>query len=215
MPIWFDGEHSHQFTEFENYDWYLWIREFCDDTMIEGTNVGGGWRLIPVHIDSTFSFSENRGFRVMPSVLQDANGNRTWNRDMIELRRGVEYEYIISIMRDGEYMVTSYSMWMQGADTNVEAIALYYELYQVSGLGRNVSDEGYSVMDERLIFFFANFERFVTAYGNFRNVRPPSDWDPTGMPGWVGWDAVVAAGFEPGANPVDSSAPWYTAPPTV
>jgi len=215
MPIWFDGEYSHQFAEFLNFEWYIWVRRLDESTMVFDTSIGGGWERIRAHVDSSFTFGENRGFRFMTHILQDENGNRTWNYDAFNFEVGNEYEYRIGVYADGQHVLTSYSLSFTFTTVSEAAVDLYTELNELTGLGRNIPEVGPNVMDERMIFFFANLDRFIHAYGNFRNVRPPSDWDPTGMPGWIGWDAVVELGFVPGDNPVDTNAPWYTAPPTA
>ena len=212
MPIWFDGEYAHQFVEFLNFDWYIWVRRLDESTMVFDTSIGGGWERIRAHVDSSFTFGDNRGFRFMTHILQDENGNRTWNNDAFDFQIGNEYEYRISIYADGQHVLTSYSLSFTFTTVSETAVDLYTELYQLTGLGRNIPEVGQNVMDERMIFFFANFDRFIVADGGLRYTRPPSDWDPTGMPGWVGWDAVVDLGFVPGDTPVDTDAPWYTAP---
>jgi len=221
MPFAFNSEalvRELNLLQLENFDWFVYIRPFVEGVTVTGYD-DGTWVRVPVHADSHFL---SRGFRLMWHIIQDPNGNRTWNDDMFQFDEGVEYEVIMAIEFEGDYVASGNSIFMTLEERHFEAIRLYEELYEKTGLGPNVPPAGMgeNVMDDRMIFFFANIDRFIAIYYNMSASRPPNAWNPTGMSGWVGWDAVVEMGWLGRATnqaddyiiPVSDAAVWRTVP---
>jgi len=177
-----------------NLEWSLWIRVFDEETMVKGSQYGGEWKQIPIHLQRTvtstyhfegaqrpdrrntvgFVFSwhtlgEER-FTPNPGVGSFIFRNAVWNYDMIDLQRGVTYEYMISAMRDGENYFTSFSEMLEISEVQFEAISLFRELYEISGLdsARPYVESERRINFRRNNFMSDNFLRFVSVNNEFR-----------------------------------------------
>jgi len=180
--------------EWNDTRWYIWIRVFDENTMMPGTENGGGWQQIhlssPGQVRSTqhvgwFSdAARHLGFELefcwFTIAFHDGINwrNYKWNYDAFDFQLGVRYEYMISATVNGENRFTSYSETFDICEMQIEAITLFRELYEATGLlwaiyatpalinGKPGSTrEGYElhreIYDARVAFVTENLHRFL------------------------------------------------------
>jgi len=128
-------------SSFGDKNWYIWVRIFDETTMIQGTEYGGGWQQICLwtaglrHEASQWlggDGSTTLGFDFRFCWFMMSTSYRSWNYNVIDFQLGATYEYMISLVIDGENRFTSYSETFEICEISLENVALFYELHQAT-----------------------------------------------------------------------------------